>query len=115
MTREFFRIVRSATPTVEDFQAPAKLGTPLFDEKYYREWAEGVSVYDDLDYALTRARRNISGLGRYVARIVVPESEEIEIAKTMKNRHHYTIYASAAEILNLVAGEAIEAGEENNG
>lgn len=75
---------------------------------------EGVSVYDDLDYALGRARSNKSGLGRFVATIVVPENHPIEVGKTMKNRRHYTIYASASEIFALVQGEAIGARDDSD-
>jgi hypothetical protein len=75
--------------------------------------AEGISVYDNLDYALERARRNRTGRGRLVVAIVVPDDGSVEVAKTMRNRHHYTIYASAERTLELVRGEPIQAISPN--
>jgi hypothetical protein len=92
---EFYRIIRHAEPTIDDFRTAREDGLPLVDPKYHREWAEGISVYDNLLYALERARRNRTGLGRFVVAIVVPDDGSVEVAKTMRNRHHYTIYARA--------------------
>jgi hypothetical protein len=64
--------------------------------------------YDNLEYALERARRNRCGLGRFVIKVVIPDDESVEIAKTMKNRHHYTVYAEAERILELVDGESVD-------
>lgn len=106
---EFYRIVRNAVPTIDDFRTAREDGLPLVDPKYHREWAEGISVYDNLDYALERARRNSTGLGRFVVAIVVPDDGSVEVAKTMRNRHHYTIYASADRIFELVRDDPIQA------
>jgi hypothetical protein len=82
---------------------------PLVNEAHRREWAEGVSVYDDLAYTVRRAQRTRARLGGFVATVVIPDHGGVEVAKTMRDRRHYTIYASATEILALVEGEAIEA------
>jgi len=82
---------------------------PLTNAAHRREWAEGISVYDDLAYALRRAQRTRGRLGGFVATVVIPGTGGVEVAKTMKNPRHYTIYASASEILALVEGEAIKA------
>ncbi len=81
----------------------------LVDPRYLREGAEGVSVYDDLDYALQHARRNRTGLGRFVATIVIPDDGSIEVAKTMRNRRLFTVYAGPEQILELVQGRPIHA------
>lgn len=109
MARKFYRIVHNAVPTVDDFRTAAEEGMPLTNEAHRREWAEGVSVYDDLAYSLRRAQKNRARLGGYVATVVIPDTGGVEVAKTMQNPRHYTIYASAGEILALVEGEAIEA------
>jgi hypothetical protein len=105
----FYRIVRDESPTADDFRTARDDGLPLFNEKYFREWAEGISVYNDLEFTINRARRNKTGLGRYVATIVVPDGAGIEVAKTLKDPRHYTIYASGDQILALVHGETIRA------
>jgi hypothetical protein len=109
VARKFYRIVHSAVPTVDDFRTAAEEGMPLTNEAHRREWAEGISVYDDLEYTLERARKTRGRLGAFVATVVIPGTGGVEVAKTMKNRQHYTIYASAGEILALVEGEAIKA------
>ena len=114
MARKFYRIVHSAVPTVDDFRPAAEEGMPLTNESHRRVWAEGISVYDDLAYALRRAQRTRGRLGGFVATVVIPDTGGVEVAKTMKNRRHYTIYASASEILALVEGEAIEAEDADD-
>ena len=109
MARKFYRIVHSAVPTVDDFRTAAEEGMPLTNAAHRREWAEGISVYDDLAYALRRAQKTRGRLGGFVATVVIPDTGGVEVAKTMKNRQHYTTYASAGEILALVEGEAIKA------
>ena len=109
MARKFYRIVHSAVPTVDDFRTAAEERMPLTNEAHRREWAEGVSAYDDLAYTLRRAQKNRVRLGGFVVTLVIPHTGGVEVAKTMKNRRHYTIYASAGEILALVEGEVIDA------
>lgn len=109
MTKEFYRIVRGSDPTIDDIRSARDDGMALVDPRYLREWAEGVSVYDNLDYALQRARRNRTGLGRFVVTIVIPDDGSIEVAKTMRNRHHFTIYAGPEQMLALVRGRTVRA------
>jgi hypothetical protein len=109
VARKFYRIVRSAVPTVDDFRTAAEEGMPLTNEAHRREWEAGISVYDDLAYALRRAQRTRGRLGGFVATVVIPDTSGVEVAKTMQNPRHYTIYASAGEILALVEDEAIKA------
>lgn len=72
-----------------------------------REWAEGVPVYYDSGVALEQAGLARERLGRFVVRIEIPEDSHLEVRKTMRDPNHYTIYASAQLILDLVSGEAI--------
>jgi hypothetical protein len=81
-------------------------GKPLPDESIGREWESSISVYDDLDFVIALALR-YPGLGAYIARIVVPDDGSVEFARTMKRRHHYSIYASADVIFDMVDGNPI--------
>lgn len=117
MEHQFFRIVRNETPTAEDFQSARAMGVPR-PETNVDEWDRGISVYDNFDYALRRAERNRSGLGRFVATLAVPSNGGVRFAKTF-GRHHYTIYGDAESLLALVRGPAIPApapnGDQGNG
>ena len=113
MAIEFYRIVRSISPSAEDFRSARQDGLPLVDPRYVREWAEGVSVYDSLEYALGRARANRTGLGRFVATIALPDDGSVDFAKTMRNRHHFTIYENADLLLPLIKSVVgVDRGED---
>jgi hypothetical protein len=113
MERRFYRIVRSPSPTVDDFLSARALGVPR-PETYFAEWDRGISVYDNLAYALRRAERNRTGLGRFVATLVVPDDGSVRFAKTF-GRHHFTIYGEPENLLALVRGPVIAAGPADGG
>jgi hypothetical protein len=110
--RKLYRIIRGATPTLEDFKSARDLGKPLRSQRHEREWAEGVSTFDDLAYAIERAIQNRLLLGRYVATLLVPDDGSTEIAQTTRDRHHYSIYAPAEKLLSLVQESPIEVKED---
>lgn len=117
MEREFYRIVRNRIPTVDDFRSPRAMGVPR-PEEYIAEWDRGVSVYDNFAYALRRAQRNRTGLGRFVATIAFPDDGSVRFAKTF-GRHHFTIYEPPERLLLFVGEPAISAflveGERGDG
>lgn len=80
------------------------LGLPLTNPALAREWAEGVSVYDDFDRACTIARRFRFRFGSYVVRVGLGDASTVECKQTSRNQHHYTIYAEPETILALVQG-----------
>jgi hypothetical protein len=47
--RVFYRIIRGAIPVIHDFRSAEALGKPLRNRRLEHHWAEGISVYDDLD------------------------------------------------------------------
>lgn len=112
VSRQFYRIVRSETPTLDDFKSARDLGKPLLVPRYQREWAEGISVYDDLAHAIDRALKFRLQLGRFVVAILVPDETELEIAQTTSDQRHFTIYASAEQILALAQGSSSDVRRE---
>ena len=110
-----YRLIQDEVPTTDDFRTTEQLGKPLLSESLRREWSEGISVYDDEDYALNRARRNRTGLGRYVVPMAVPEDGSVDFAQTTRDAHHYTIYAYGQRALDLVCGPAVQAIECDDG
>lgn len=107
----YYRIIRNAVPSVDDFRTMKEEGQPLLNPKYRREWEEGVSVYSDLGYALRRARNNETDLGRYVATVIVTDDSGIEVKQTFRPPHH-TIYAKGQTVLDLVHGDSVAADHE---
>ena len=72
-----------------------------------REWAEGVSVYDDFDRACAVAKKFGFRAGSYVVRLLVPNDADLEIMQTFDDPHHFTIYAPPDVVFALVIGETI--------
>lgn len=107
-TRTFFRIVRREPLVLDDFRSHRALGRPLRDPKMEREWAEGISVYDSLDYAVLRVRVARFRLGRYVVPMVFTDGGSVTVAQTGNDPRHYTLYGRAEALMALVAGLAIE-------
>jgi hypothetical protein len=114
VSRVFYRIIQGPVPTLKDFLPYKELGKPLRFESMEREWAESISVYDDLDSAIEQAKR-LRLLRFCLAKVVIPDSEIIEVAQTGRHPHHFSIYAPAWQVLRLVEGDAIlvEKGQGN--
>ena len=107
MAREFFRVVRGALPTRDDFLSQrdgGRMPTPPLGLE--REWAEGVSVYDGLPFAIDRALKSRGRLGMHVARLVLPNDASVEV-RQVGNRHHYCLFAEPETLLALVEGDTI--------
>ncbi len=105
---EYFRMVQGAIPTLRDFMSHRALGLPLTNPALAREWAEGVSVYDDFDRACQIAERFRFRFGSYLARVVLDDASAVECRQTSRDKHHYTIYAEPETILGLVEGMPIK-------
>ena len=80
------QIIRGPVPEVDDFRTLRQPGKPLFDEALRREWPEGISVYDDQDFAIKRARANNTGLGRFVVPMTLPDDASIEFTQVGAGR-----------------------------
>jgi hypothetical protein len=107
VAREYFRIVRGEQPTLDDFKSQRDSGRMAAPPPgMERQWAEGVSVYDALEFAIDRAVKSRGRLGMFVARLVVPDDGSVEVVQ-QGNRHHHCIYAPPEVLLDLVEGETI--------
>jgi len=108
-TRTFFRIVRHRPPILDDFKSHKALGRPLRDPAMAREWADGISVYDSLDYAVARVRVARFRLGRFVVPMTIsPADAHVAFAQTGNDPRHYTLYGPPEALMALVTGPAIE-------
>lgn len=105
--RTYFRIVQGEEPRVEDFWSLRDQGKALSDPAIEREWAEGISVFDDFDRACAVSRRYGFSHGLYMVAVVIPSDTDIEIRKTFRDRHHYTIYAEPERVLALAERSAV--------
>ncbi len=113
--RDFYRIIKSASPTIRDFLTQRELRNPLRNPELFREWSEGISVLDDLDHARHLATR-FPRLGSHLAVIRISSPPDLEIRQTTRDSHHFTMYAPAAELFMRIAGDAIPVAlEDDNG
>jgi hypothetical protein len=103
VSRVFYRIIQGPEPTLEDFIPLKVLGRPLRNPRWKREWESAISVFDDLDYTIGKARQHPK-IGTHIAKLEIPDDGSIEVAKTMDDPHHYSIYAPAEQIIELVVG-----------
>jgi hypothetical protein len=101
-------MVRGETVTPRDFMSHRALGLPLTNPALAREWAEGVSVYDDFDRACKIAARFRFRFGTHLVRVALSDASTVECRQTSRDRHHYTIYAEPETIMALVQGAPIK-------
>ena len=94
-------------PSLDDFKSAKALGKPLHNPALEREWAEGGSVYDDLQFAMERARKARFMLGRYVVAVRIPDDSTVEIRQTTRNPRHYTMYGPPDRLLALTDSDPI--------
>jgi hypothetical protein len=106
VSRVFYRVIQGPVPTLKDFIPLKELGRLLKNSRLKREWESSVSVYDDLEYTMSRTRE-FPKMGSYIAKLVIPDDGSIEFAKTMDDEHHYSIYAPPEQLLPLVVGAPI--------
>ena len=102
--RTFYRIVRSDPPALRDFTSNAARGLPLRDEseEMRRLW-DGISVYATEGQARNKARQ-FPYLGRYLARLEIPERARVRVERTIRNgRGHHTLWGDPADLLGWVA------------
>jgi hypothetical protein len=90
--RVFYRIVRSDTPTDDDFRSFAALGRPRPPSVQPPRLWEGISVYDTEERA-GRMAQNRPRIGAYIARLDIPPDAQIEAARTRPTPGHHTLWA----------------------
>jgi hypothetical protein len=100
----FFRLVRTATPSLHDFLSYVELGLPLMDENpETRRLGEGISVNATLQQARNRAN-SVPSLRdlRYVAELHVPDDAPVNSKRTGRTRGHYTLWGNPVTLLGYV-------------
>jgi hypothetical protein len=80
--------------------------------RHVREWSEGVSVFDDRDALIEVMRDTAFQRGRFIATLVIPDESDVEIRKTFRNPHHYTIYARPEMLSSFVTGPLHEVDDD---
>ena len=103
MARTFFRIVRTAPPTINDFisaEAKGRMIAPSIPYELHRLW-DGLSVYATAQQAARKARRSPS-IGRYVAELHIPEDGAIRFERTTREPGHHTLWGEPEVLLRCV-------------
>ena len=99
--RGFYRIVQSDPATENDFLPyAARGGTVPTDPELRRLW-HGISVYDTLDRAIRRARKQ-PHLGEYIAELQIPWGRSIRAERTGHRRGHHTLWGEPGALLACV-------------
>lgn len=109
MAQTFYRIVRTTTPTLEDFKSHQALGRPFVASSPEKRlmW-EGVSVFVEVREAQRMARRYSTKMGRYIAELEIPDDSSILCEETGGNGHH-TLWGSPDELLACITGRIVDA------
>lgn len=99
VARAFHRIVRTNRPTTLDFTSNAALGRPLRDPspEARRLW-DGISVSATEAQARRRARQ-YPMLGRFIARLEIPDGAPVRVERTTRVPGHYTLWGDPAVLL----------------
>lgn len=106
-SRILYRIVRERHPKPRDFSSHKQLGRPLRNPRRERDWADGISAYDSLAYAIAQARALKLRAGRFVVPLRMPSDGSIEYLQTGVDVHHFTINLTGVDAVALIAGPAI--------
>lgn len=103
--RTFYRIVKSGSPTRDDFLSLAAQGrVPSEDltDDQRRQW-EGISVFATRQQALQQADR-FPRLGRFIVELHIGENGPIHFQRTNPSRPgHHTLWGPPEELLRSVA------------
>jgi hypothetical protein len=105
--RKFFRNVRSEYPGPEDFRSLGDEGVDCSRTRYPRECADGISVWDNVETAIAKARETKFRRGSFIATLWVPDDGTVEFAMTIKPHHATIYYGSPESILALMNGPAV--------
>jgi len=91
MARVFFRLIANSSPTIDDVLSKAELGETLREDtpENRRLW-HGISVYATEAQARRKGRTSPM-LGRYIARIELPDDGPIVSERTTASSGHHTL------------------------
>ena len=102
VARTFYRIVRTDPPTLGEFMsAQARGKPPPDDEPETLRLHDGLSAYATIAQARRKARAS-PVLGRYIARLEIPEGGPIRWERTLTSSGHHTIWGVPADLLRCV-------------
>ena len=102
MALVFYRTVRTAPPTLDDFTSLMAKGilVKTADPAALRLHS-GISVNATEQQARNRAH-DMPWLGAFIARLEVPEGSMIRSERTLRTRGHHTLWGPPAELLGCV-------------
>ncbi|MGH2562814.1 MAG: hypothetical protein ACRDJH_27450 [Thermomicrobiales bacterium] len=108
----FYRIIRGERPSLDDFRSAKALGKPLRNRRLVRQWSEGISVYDSLNYAAEQVRLYQFKLGRFIVPLRIPDSAGIEREQWETDPYHYTLDGDPAQLLHFADTGQVAVEEE---
>lgn len=94
--RVLYRLTRTNPPTASDFRSNKEKGRPPTGlELAQPRLHEGVSLWDSKAEAIARAFRPC-----WIAELSIPA--DVDYEQTTDNVHHFTVWASAEQLLSFV-------------
>ena len=98
----FYRIVQSDPPVLADFLSEAAQGRPpRGDDPELLRVHDGISVWTTETQARNRAR-TYPWIGRFIARLELPEQPDVRWERTFSTRGHYTVWGPPETLLARV-------------
>jgi hypothetical protein len=100
-SRIFYRTVKHAPPTRQDFFSGKQQGKPMPKRPHQVHLWEGISTRDNFNEARRRALAN-PHQGRFIAAIEIPGDGRITYERTGTNEGHYTLWGDPDTLLSQV-------------
>lgn len=98
----FYRIVVSNPPADDDFKTYFEQGREASADPEWNRLASGYSVYSDLGYARTKAKRYPWKSKCFIAELRIPEHHPFRIEQTGSKGKHYTVWGEGDILRSMV-------------
>jgi hypothetical protein len=98
--RTLYHVVKSRSPSVNDFKSQRELGRPPQIDPTPPEY-DGVSFTEHMEQSLDLARR-FPRMGDYIAEVIIPDGPPLRCEPTF-GPGHWTVYGPREEMVACVA------------
>ena len=102
MARTFYHVVHTDSPSLVDFLSAQARGRPLPDEEPETvRLHRGVSAYATAAQARRKAKAS-PPLGKYIARLEIPDDSPITWERTLHSSGHHTLWGEPTDLVACV-------------
>ncbi len=100
--RVFYRIVWADPPGDDDFRSYEELGRDPRNDPEWTRLASGLSMYDSLTYARSKAKRHPWKGNCFIPEVRIPDDHAVHIEQTGQNGKQYTVWGDGALLRSMV-------------